>query len=238
MFEVDVIQIPPKANMLGHHVITGNGHGFSVSVAEDPDALAYWGFPEEIVSRYDPHGLSPEQVDLAKRSRVFVGTVFPNLSFSVVPLTGNPHEQPPTAFVLLRLWQPRGPGTMELWNWILVSGNASPEFRDLSYRAGMGTLASSGMFDQDDAEPWQSMARTAGSAFARKVDYKLNYQLGRGVGTATALSDWPGPGLASSHRYEEGVQRAIYERWLDYLTCEDYPSSSPAPSWNGNGPNE
>jgi hypothetical protein len=112
---------------------------------------------------------------------------------------------------------------MELWNWVLVSKSASPEFREASYKASMQTFSASGLFDQDDSEPWQSMARTAGSEFARKSGFHFHYQMGLTVGTAQFLEDWPGPGLVSAHRYEDGAHRVIYERWLDYLTSEGYP---------------
>jgi phenylpropionate dioxygenase-like ring-hydroxylating dioxygenase large terminal subunit len=223
MFEVGVIQIPFHANMLGNHIQPGNGHALAVSIAEDPETLAFWGFPEEITSRYDSTGLSPAQYDIAKRSRVLVSTVFPNFSVLAIPLTGNPHTEKPTTFVMLRLWQPSGPGRMQIWNWMMVPKSASPEFREASFRAGMGTFASSGLFDQDDAEPWQSMARTGGSTFARKTGFKLNYQQGLSIGTAKPVEDWPGPGVVFDHRYEEGVQRTIYERWLQYMQSDTYP---------------
>jgi phenylpropionate dioxygenase-like ring-hydroxylating dioxygenase large terminal subunit len=223
MFEVGAIQIPFHANMLGHHVLPGNGHALDLSVAENPEELAFWGLPEEITSRYDPGKLTPEQFALAKRSRVLVGNVFPNLSFIAIPLTGAPGKQAPVGFINLRLWQPKGPGSMELWNWVLVPKSASDEFKRASYDASMGTFSASGLFDQDDSEPWMSMARTAGSAFARKAGFKLNYQMGLTVGTARFLEDWPGPGLVSAHRYEDGAHRVIYERWLDYLTSVGYP---------------
>jgi phenylpropionate dioxygenase-like ring-hydroxylating dioxygenase large terminal subunit len=229
MFEVGAIQIPFHANMLGHHILTGNGHALDLSVSEDPEALAFWGFPEEIVSRYDHARLSPEQLNLAARSRVLVGNLFPNLSFIAIPLTGAPSKQAPTAFVNLRLWQPRGPGRMELWNWVLVSKGASPEFRDASYKASMGTFGPSGLFEQDDSEPWQSMARTGASSFARQANMQFNYQMGLKVGSGSFVDDWPGPGLVSAHRYEDGASRVIYERWLDYIASETRPGLTGTP---------
>jgi phenylpropionate dioxygenase-like ring-hydroxylating dioxygenase large terminal subunit len=229
MFDVGAIQIPFHANMIGHHVLPGNGHALDLSIAENPEELAFWGFPEEITSKYDPDVLEPAQFNLAQRSRVLVGTVFPNLSFIAIPLTGSPKTQAPTAFVNLRLWQPKGPGRMELWNWVLVPKGASEEFRHASYQASMQTFSASGLFDQDDSEPWQSMARTGQSVYARQRDMQLNYQMGLSVGTAQYVEDWPGPGLVSAHRYEDGAARVIYERWLDYLTSEEYPASTGTP---------
>lgn len=241
MFDVGAIQIPFAANMLGHHILPGNGHTFVTSIAENPEELAFWGFPKEITDRYDRTKLPDElQYNLAQRSRVSLGTIFPNTSFLTLPLTGNPNKQEPTTWAILRSWIPRGPAKMEIWNWALVSKGASDEFREKSYQACLQTFGSSGIFEQDDSDPWQSMARAAGSAYARKIKFNMNYQMGHSVGTARFITDWPGPGLVSDHRYEEGVHRVIYERWLDFVESEDYPAMRkgtplPADRFDGNG---
>src|SRR3954454_8324146 len=94
----------------------------------------------------------------------------------------------------------------------------------------MATFSSSGLFEQDDSEPWQSMARTARSAFARKIGLSLNLQMGASIGEGGFVEDWPGPGLVSSTRYEEGAHRVIHERWLDYVSNAAYPPPRPAPT--------
>jgi phenylpropionate dioxygenase-like ring-hydroxylating dioxygenase large terminal subunit len=227
MFDVGAIQIPFSANILGHHILPGNGHTFVSSIAENPDEMAFWGMPREITERYDPSRLPDElQFNLAQRSRVGLGTIFPNTSFLTLPLTGNPAKQEPTWFAVIRQWQPKGPAKMEIWNWVLVPKDASPEFREASYRACMGTFGSSGVFEQDDSDPWTSMARSAGTAFARKQKFLMNYQMGHTIGTARFMTDWTGPGYVSNHRYEEGVHRVIYERWLDFM---ESPRAYPAP---------
>lgn len=230
MWELGAIRIPARANMFGYHIRAGNGHALSCSIAPDPDDPGpnFWGYPEEVVSRFDASRVTPEQYEFARRSRISVGTAFPNLSFLANPISPSPQHVPPVTFVTLRQWQPRGPGRMEVWSWVLVPRGVSAEFRALSYRAAAGTFSSSGTFEQDDAEPWQSIARAAGTAVARRMGLELNYQMGLGDGGASKpADDFPGPGIAYWPRYEEGVQRALYRRWLDYVTSDAYPPFRP-----------
>lgn len=226
MFEVGAVQIPPRVNMFGYHIQAGNGHTMSFSIAPEIDdpGPKFWGYPEEVVALFDEACVTPEQFELARRSRVSVGTIFPNLSFLSVPLTAEPKRMPPTGLLTVRQWQPKAPGVMEVWVWFLVWKGVSPEFRQQSYRAAMGTFSSSGIFEQDDSDPWQSIARTGGTVFARQSGMKLNYQMGLpGYGEAQPATDFPGPGLAVAPRYEEGVQRSFYRRWLSYMTEDAYP---------------
>jgi phenylpropionate dioxygenase-like ring-hydroxylating dioxygenase large terminal subunit len=228
MFEVGVFQIPPRANMFGYHIQVGNGHNMSFSIAPDLDdpGPKFWGYPEEVVKMFNPDRVTPEQFELARRSRVSVGTIFPNFSFLQLPLTHSPRDTPPQGMLTVRMWQPKGPGQMEVWVWFMCPKGVSEEFRTLTYRAAMGTFSSSGIFEQDDAEPWQSVSRTGGTVFARKANMLLNYQMGLpGFGTAKLASDFPGPGAAFWPRYEEGVQRGLYRRWLEFMTSESYPAS-------------
>lgn len=222
MWEIGVFQIPAQANMFGYHVQAGNGHSASLSIAPNVDdpGPKFWGYPEEVVAPLT-NDLTEQQRDMAHRARVTVGTVFPNLSFLVAPLSTDPKNKPPTAFTSIRQWQPKGPGKMEVWSWCLAWKGVPEEFRDATYKASMGSFSPSGVFEQDDSVPWESIARTAGTVFARKANMQLNYQMGmEGIGTAKPAPEWPGPGVAYAPRYEEGVHRSLYERWLQYMGKE------------------
>jgi phenylpropionate dioxygenase-like ring-hydroxylating dioxygenase large terminal subunit len=228
MFEIGVYQIPPRANMFGYHVQVGNGHQMSFSIAPDRDdpGPKFWGYDPEVVKLFNPENVTSEQFELAYRSRVSVGTIFPNFSFLQVPLTHDPKNVAPQGLLTVRQWQPRSSGQMEVWVWCLVWKDMPDHLKELSYRASMGTFSASGIFEQDDAEPWQSIARTAGTVFARKAGLKFNFQMGlSGFGGAQRATDWPGPGIAFWPRYEEGVQRSLYRRWLQFMTSEEYPPS-------------
>jgi len=226
LFDTGSVTIPFAANVLGHHVVTGGGHNITISIAPS-DETAFWGYPEEVYATRDFSKLDDLQADLARRSRVLVGTLFPNFSWLIIPLTGSPGGYDAQAFAEVRYWLPRGNGQMEVWNWILVPKGASQEFRELSQRAAIQTFSSSGVFDQDDSVAGQGMARTGSSVFGRNM--KLNYQAGFKIGTAEPVADWPGPGLVTSHRYEENSFRYTIEQWTEFLLCDEYPELLKAP---------
>jgi len=221
MWDVGAIQIPAFENLKGYHIHAHPGHSLSLSMApnEDDPGPKFWGFDDDVVAHFDPSRMKPEQFRLARRSRVAVGTVFPNFSFLFVPQSADPKVSPPTGMMCLRVWQPRGPRRMELWNWVLSWKHLSPERRHHMYRTVMGTFSPSGIFEQDDTEPWQSIARIAGSAFARTRDLRLHYGMGLpGIGSARVVEDFPGPGTVFWPRYEEGVQRNFYRGWFQAMT--------------------
>jgi phenylpropionate dioxygenase-like ring-hydroxylating dioxygenase large terminal subunit len=207
-----------------HHISPGNGHGVSFEFTE-PGVPAEFGYPSEIASGFGQNGgLTPEQAALASRCLGGGANVFPNFSLLFLQLSPTPQLEGPTAFTSVRLWQPHGPDQVEMWNWILVPKGASAEFREKSYRAAMATFSPGGMFEQDDTIAWRSIARTAGSVFARRASMRFNYQMGDQVGARKTVDDWPGPGWVSAHAYEESLHRMLYLRWLDFLRSPDYPS--------------
>lgn len=231
MGEIGAIPIDARANMTGYHIQAGNGHCLSFSIAESAEdgGPTFWGFPAGIVETFDASAVSPKQFDIARRSRVAVGNIFPNLSFLLSPLTVKPRTVEPVTVFTIRQWQPRGPGRTEAWVWFLTWKDAPQADRAKVYQAGIGTFSAGGIFEQDDAEPWQSIARGARSTVARTHDLQLNYQMGLGASPSARFEpEWPGPGVAFRPRYEEGVQRALYRRWLDYMESEVYPAPRPA----------
>ena len=221
MWDIKTIQIPQQELMKGYHVHAGNGHTLSFTIAEDGDfeAPKFWGLPDEIVKTFQPERLSKEQFDIARRSSVTVGNIFPNLAFLTEPVTPDPENIEPSPFMHIRMLQPKGPNKVEAWTWFLAWKGASDELKEKSYKAGMTTFSVSGIFDQDDTMPWESIARASASQFYRKNKFKLNYQMGlNGIGSSKLVPDWPGPGVAYYPRYEEGVMRHFYQRWLEYMT--------------------
>lgn len=226
LFDTGSVTIPFAANVLGHHVVAGGGHNITISIAPS-DETAFWGYPDEVFASRDFGKLDEFQADLARRSRVFVGTLFPNFSWLIIPLTGSPDGYDAQAFAEVRLWLPRGDGQMEVWNWIMVPKGASQEFREMSQRAAIQTFSSSGVFDQDDSVAGRGMNRTGTSVFGRNM--KLNYQAGFKIGTAERVKDWGGPGAVTSHRYEENSFRYTIEQWTEFLLSDRYPDLLKAP---------
>jgi phenylpropionate dioxygenase-like ring-hydroxylating dioxygenase large terminal subunit len=221
MYDIGVIPVPPTVNMFGHHVWAHSDHGFhsvSFGLDHEPDSQLWWGLPPEVVAAIDKTRLSPEQLELARQCRTTVGTVFPNLSFIFVNQSVDPERKPPATMLGVRQWRPTASDSIELWSWILSWEDAPEDFVRDSYECHMATFGTSGIFEQDDTEPWTTITRTSGSAFARLSDFRLNYQMGTpGVGTAERMPDWPGPGTAFNTRYEEGNMRNLVETWVRYM---------------------
>jgi phenylpropionate dioxygenase-like ring-hydroxylating dioxygenase large terminal subunit len=230
MYDIDVIGVPPQVNMIGHHIWAKSEHAthaVSFGIDDDPDSQLWWGMPPEVVALLDKSLLTSEQLDLARRSRTTVGTVFPNFSFIFVYMSADPANKPLTPMLGVRQWRPRGPGEIELWSWILAWDEAPAEFIDATYQLHMATFGTAGIFEQDDTEPWITITRTCGSTFARQSNYKLNYQMGSpGIGTSAEIDDWPGPGVAFNTRYEEGVMRNLIQDWVRYMRNGHGPSGS------------
>jgi phenylpropionate dioxygenase-like ring-hydroxylating dioxygenase large terminal subunit len=234
MFEIGTVQIPAQANMMGYHIQTGNGHALSFSMAPDPDdpGPKYFGYPEELAAGFTSPKLSDEQREIARRARVMVGTVFPNVGLLAVPLTHDP-QVPPMGMFTWQLFRPIAPDQTEMWAWYFVWKSVPDEIKQASYRAALGNFSSSGMFEQDDAEPFAGISRSSGTQFARRADLKWNFQMGLdGVGDARIDPEFPGPGIAYWPRFEEGNHRAIYRRWLQYLSSEGHPAAQPPIDWS------
>jgi phenylpropionate dioxygenase-like ring-hydroxylating dioxygenase large terminal subunit len=219
-YDVGVMPVPLIENMKGYHIKPGNGHGVSFSMDLDPNAPGpkYWFFPEEIVETFNNlKSMSIEQQEFARASRVTVGTIFPNTSFLLLPLSADPSNLPPVPLFTWRVWRPMGPDKIELINWFFMYKNTPPEFKALSYRAAMANFGISGTFEMDDTIPWESTARVAGAPFAKKA-LKLNFQMGmEGMSSSKLVEDWPFPGEAWYPRFEEGNQRFFYRHYLDVM---------------------
>ncbi len=228
MYDLGIIPVSPSVNMFGHHVWVeggdGTAHAVSFGVDNEPDSQLWWGLPGDVVAALDKSRLTPEQIDLARRSRTTVGTVFPNFSIIFVFQSVDPERKPAVPMLGIRVWRPTGPGQIELWSWILSWEEAPEQFVRESYECHMATFGTSGIFEQDDTEPWVTITRNNGSTFARQSGFALNYQMGLpGAGDAQPI-EWPGPGQAFDTRYEEGSMRRFIGTWAKYMRqngCSD-----------------
>jgi phenylpropionate dioxygenase-like ring-hydroxylating dioxygenase large terminal subunit len=195
------------------HVIEISGHSTSIRRGS-PDEDAFWGYPADVVATFDKTAVSAEQWELARRSLVHTGTIFPNLS--LIHFAGTPSKTTPFApFYSLRQWVPKGPGKMEVVSWIFAPRGASSAFKERAYLAGMSTFSPSGNFEQDDLTVWMGIARSAKGVFAERSGRKLNYQMGlEFMSDARVLNNWPGPGTAIDTNLEDGVCRTFHNSWL------------------------
>ncbi len=178
------------------HVTECNGHSTSIR-RKDLGETYFWGYPEEVYREFfcDTE-LSAAQFDIAMRSVVYTGTIFPNLSLIHIFAKDAPDNEG-AAFFSLRQWKPRGPGKMEAWSWVLVPKSAPAAYKERAYRAAVASFSPSGNFEQDDSIAWGGVSRAAKGVFAKRQNIMLNYQMGLpGMSDAKIIADWPGPGIA------------------------------------------
>jgi phenylpropionate dioxygenase-like ring-hydroxylating dioxygenase large terminal subunit len=200
----------------GLHVHDCDGH--AISIRQMPGESIFWDYPEEVTRHFAPGALNQDQFELAKRSLVHNGTVFPNFSYLHLGLTDS-LEKPAAGFLSLRVWQPKGPGKMEIWNWIMAPKEASESYKRRAYQVGMSSFSPSGSFEQDDVTVWPGTARSASTIFAEMNNVKLNYQMGFGkMGDFEPLADWPGPGVAVPSNAGEGGLRTFHQTWYERMT--------------------
>lgn len=130
-------------------------------------------------------------------------SVFPNMSFLPGQNT-------------FRVWQPRGPGKIELHTWTLVNKSAPEDIKERWRKGAMLTFSPSGIFEMDDGENFEFSSRTNAGFVTRQQDLYM------GLGLGSRLSDTHLPGNVYRNQVNEANHRAFYQRWLDLMK---------APSW-------
>ena len=188
-----------QRNPGGRQISPGNGHSILVIDPEDsadpplPEILTY----EESILPEVRERLGPRMEKMTPT----VGTVFPN--FSLLRAVSR----------TIRVWRPRGPDKIEVWAWAFTDKAAPPEVKRLLREYGARGFGPSGGFEQDDMDNWQECTRTCAGTVARR--HPLNYQMGLGhEGFDSDAMGW-----ASHDRYNEGNQRAFYQRWAQLMAA-------------------
>lgn len=176
---------------------------------------SYLNYPPDIVESMR-RNLRPEQMKLVEEHSILPlnFSVFPNLSFLNSALTMEAGKRS-VPFLTMRLWQPMGPGKIEVWSWCLVEKDAPEEFKQASARAYLTTFGVSGTFEQDDAENWRSVSRVAAGEMAG--EHYLNYRMGLDHVKPLPESEWPGPGTAYPKMYVDFAQRLFWRTYFDHL---------------------
>ncbi|MFB6184321.1 MAG: Rieske 2Fe-2S domain-containing protein [Haloarculaceae archaeon] len=216
---LDLELFPPelsgeRSQRTGVDVTDCSGHSALVAYFEDERAP---GYPE--VPYTDDH-VSRDQYELAQGLIDFVGTIFPNCSLLQAPFTPDPDNRDLASFLNVRKWRPLGPDRTEVWNWMLVPSNASEEFKQQAYDAGISTFSVAGNFEVDDFAVWDGIAEAAGSTFAKTNEPTGNYQMGMDdMADFEELGDsWPGPGTVYETNFEDGTLRTFYDSWYRTMT--------------------
>lgn len=204
----------------GLHIHDCDGHAISTRVLAPGEPGGFWGYPADVTRHFTAKRLSQAQLDFARRSVVHDGTVFPNFSYLQIGLTDSLEKQA-AGFLSIRVWQPTGPGSTEIWNWILAPKEAPASYKERAYEVGMSSFSPSGSFEQDDIAVWSGIARSAQTVFAEMNDIKLNYQMGLGpMGNTEPMHDWPGPGEAMPSNAGEGGLRTFHKSWIRKMQAD------------------
>ncbi|MEV7289165.1 aromatic ring-hydroxylating dioxygenase subunit alpha [Streptomyces sp. NPDC093252] len=128
-------------------------------------------------------------------------TIFPNLSWLNVG-----------GFQTMRVWHPRGPGSIEVWAWTYVPRDAPPSVRTEMRRWTQNGFSPAGSFETDDGENWTEIQRILRGFQARRSRFHTGMGLGFEERDAHGL-----PGL-SNDVYAETAARGFYRRWHDLVS--------------------
>ncbi|HVF00029.1 MAG TPA: aromatic ring-hydroxylating dioxygenase subunit alpha [Rubrobacteraceae bacterium] len=214
MVELGVAPRDARYAMYGEQIhIPDKGHG-SMVIGAPPGAKLppFWGYPEEMLERARTSYPTKEQFEVARETRIMLVTVFPNLSIHN-PIRSPHHKyQGSVPMLTFRVWNPIGPGKIEIFSWFLVEKDAPEEFKQLSSWSYLRSFGISGTFEQDDAEIWTRITNGASSSLGRQ--HKLNYQMGT---HHEPDPDWPGPGVAYPVNFTDVNLRNFYSRWLEMM---------------------
>ena len=214
MVELGVAPRDARYAMYGEQIhIPDKGHG-SMVIGAPPGAKLppFWGYPEEMLERARTSYPTKEQFEVARETRIMLVTVFPNLSIHN-PIRSPHHKyQGSVPMLTFRVWNPIGPGKIEIFSWFLVEKDAPEEFKQLSSWSYLRSFGISGTFEQDDAEIWTRITNGASSSLGRQ--HKLNYQMGT---HHEPDPDWPGPGVAYPVNFTDVNLRNFYSRWLELM---------------------
>ena len=202
-------------NDFSTHYVLGNGHSF---LGHNFDALFgepghLWLYDPAIRSQFDLSRIDPLLQEVVKKNPPIVGTVFPNLSF--LRFFGAPSPDEPLAiYTTCRMWQPVGPGEVELWSWQLKWDFMTDEQASACYRAGLFGFGPGGVFEQDDTVVWEGAPHVARSVWARREGIGFNMKMGLdGIGRQVRDESWEGPGEVYRPGPGEPSQRAFYRHW-------------------------
>ncbi len=178
------------------------------------DETTFMGYPEAVTENLNP-SLSDEQRELAGRSVFHNGTVFPNMSY----IHGIQSAGWGGPWLSIRVWQPRGPGQVEVINWWLIPKELEDDeaFKQESHR-GWESLSPGGAFEADDLVVWSGISDSTKSVMLEENETLGNIQLGMGdMSEGVEITDDPlhGPADVTTKGlyFDERHSRTWYGAW-------------------------
>ncbi|SDL97935.1 Rieske 2Fe-2S domain-containing protein [Bacillus sp. OK048] len=207
---------------LGYQVDCGGGHGIMIVVDEDTQkVLPFRGLPESMWPMFEKN-LTPQQYEMLEKTTVFIGSIFPTLSFlniSFLPLS-KVDEGKAYNYTTFRVWRPLGPEKVEVWSWFMIDKAAPQEYKEEAYNAYIGSFGVSGTFETDDTEIWNRVIQASKGIMTqdKELNYNnvLNYLMG--MGRIEQDKNFPGPGIAYPMTFNDTLFRSLHDAWFDRIT--------------------
>ncbi len=205
----------PKKRKAGIHFNAG-GIGAGGLMRTDPK---FHGYPPELVEILRS-GWRPEHWHLADALGLMPvsGGMFPSLAFLWLNATIE-EDGELIPFFTMRTWRPIAADKIEMISFLAVERDAPAWFKEQTSRAYSVAFGSAGLFEQDDAENWSSISKTAKGQLAAR--HRFNVRMGLTPGNepiVAALDDWPGPGTAYPVAFAEHNARVFWQAWARQMT--------------------
>jgi hypothetical protein len=149
----------------------------NASVEENLAMMMPPGIDAELIKQI-PNNMTPGQMKLLADTPPLVMGLFPGTDFFALLGDDGSGRGSYGPVMVARAWFPKAPDRFDMVSWILVERDASPELRELTRRTTLRTFGISGILEQDDAEAWRGVQRTAGGPMGRKLTMKYPAKLG------------------------------------------------------------
>ncbi len=178
------------------------GHGSGFFFTEKPDANV-WVDGE--VAEYFRETFDEAKSRLGEiRALRLAGhnTMFPTLSW----LNGT---------ATLRVWHPRGPNQVEVWNFCIADKAASDEVKAAFERSETRAFGPAGFLEQDDSENWTEIQKVLRGKRARKTRLCME----QGLGNERLRDDMPG---ITNYIFSETAARGLYQQWVNLLVSDTW----------------
>jgi phenylpropionate dioxygenase-like ring-hydroxylating dioxygenase large terminal subunit len=191
-----------------------HGHGLLETLLDSEAYEADLGVAQE---------LGPEVVDYVKacRSRLEkrlspkqaavytwgVGNIFPTFAIQNFRAL-RPCE--------LYVWQPRGPGRIDVWQWCALDRDAPATVRQQATRYFLRHQSAGGLFGEDDTDNFEQLTAATRGVIGQSCP--SNYQMGMGHEASAQPEGYPG---YFGYRISEHCQRKFYSYWAELMTAHE-----------------
>lgn len=179
------------------------GHGSGFFLTEKPDANV-WVDGEVATYFRDTFEEAKERLGEVRALRLAGhNTMFPTLSW----LNGT---------ATIRVWHPRGPNQVEVWNFCIADKAAPDNVKEAFERSETRAFGPAGFLEQDDSENWTEIQKVLRGKRARQTKLCMEQGLGN-----EKLRDDGMPGI-TNYIFSETAARGLYQQWANLLTSDTW----------------